>query len=37
MHVVASKRAIITSMLAAFFDVVTGVSWLAIVNDAFTD
>jgi hypothetical protein len=35
MHVVASRHAVITSMPVAFVDVVTGVSGLVIVNDAF--
>jgi hypothetical protein len=34
---VALRCAVITSMPAAFVDVITGVSGLAIVDDVFTD
>jgi hypothetical protein len=36
-HVVASRCTIIASTPAAFVDVVTGVSGLVIIDDAFTD
>jgi hypothetical protein len=35
--VVASRCAVIASTLVVFVDVVTGVSGLAIIDDAFTD